>query len=159
VTGNHEYYWGAEAWCAAVEALGLRVLLNRHVVLHHDEAPLVLAGVTDPTAARHVPAHASDVDAALVGAPSGVLRLLLAHQPRSIYAAAAAGVDLQLSGHTHGGQFFPMNLLVHLVQPYVAGLALHERTWIYVSRGTGYWGPPNRLGSPSEVTLLRLRRA
>jgi hypothetical protein len=83
--------------------------------------------------------------------------LLLAHQPRSVFAASAAGYDLQLSGHTHAGQYFPMSVLIHLMQPYVSGLNQHEAMQIYVSRGTGYWGPPNRAGSPSEITALTLR--
>ena len=93
------------------------------------------------------------------GAPAGAPIVMLAHQPRSAAPVAATGAALMLSGHTHGGQYFPLNLLVHLFQPYVAGLHLLEETWIYVSRGSGYWGPPNRFGAPSEVTLLRLRRA
>jgi predicted MPP superfamily phosphohydrolase len=76
-----------------------------------------------------------------------------------VYEAADAGYDLQISGHTHGGQYFPMNILVHLAQPYVAGLNRHGPMWIYVSRGTGYWGPPLRVGAPHEITRLRLVRA
>ena len=82
--------------------------------------------------------------------------LLLAHQPRSAEAAEAAGFDLQLSGHTHGGQFLPWNFLVRLQQPFTAGLTRWRRMWVYTSRGTGYWGPPKRFGAPSEITLLRL---
>jgi hypothetical protein len=84
--------------------------------------------------------------------------VLLAHQPRSIFQAAEAGYHVQISGHTHGGQFFPWNFLAHIAQPYVADLHRHQGTWIYVSRGTGYWGPPLRLGAPSEITLIRLVR-
>jgi predicted MPP superfamily phosphohydrolase len=84
------------------------------------------------------------------------VRVLLAHQPRSAAAAVAAGFDLQLSGHTHGGQFLPWNFLVRLQQPYTAGLHRLQRMWVYTSRGTGYWGPPKRLGAPSEITRLRL---
>jgi len=93
---------------------------------------------------------------ALVGSPPAALRLLLAHQPRSAEAAEAAGFDLQLSGHTHGGQFLPWNFLVRLQQPFTAGLKRWRRMWVYTSRGTGYWGPPKRFGAPSEITLLRL---
>lgn len=156
VTGNHEYYWDGPAWCAEVERLGLTVLGNDHRVIDHDGAQIVLAGVHDVSAGGMVPAHASDPAAACEGAPQGCVKVLLAHQPRSIEAAAAAGYDLQISGHTHGGQYFPMNLLVYLAQPYVAGLHRHDDTWIYVSRGTGYWGPPVRVGAPHEITLLRL---
>ncbi|MCB9714497.1 MAG: metallophosphoesterase [Myxococcales bacterium] len=156
VTGNHEYYWDGPAWCEEVSRLGLTVLNNEHRVIEHDGARIVLAGVTDVSAGGMVPAHASDPAAACEGAPDGCVKVLLAHQPRSIEGAAAAGYDLQISGHTHGGQYFPMNLLVYLAQPYVAGLHRHEDTWIYVSRGTGYWGPPVRVGAPHEITLLRL---
>ncbi|MEM9457265.1 MAG: metallophosphoesterase [Myxococcota bacterium] len=156
VTGNHEYYWDGPAWCAEVQRLGLTVLNNEHRVIEHDGARLLLAGATDVSAGSMVPSHRSDPAAACEGAPECDAKILLAHQPRSVYAAAEAGYDLQISGHTHGGQYFPMNLLVYLAQPYVAGLARHEDMWIYVSRGTGYWGPPVRVGAPHEITLLRL---
>jgi len=165
VTGNHEYYSGADAWIAELRRLGLSVLLNEHVVLasagscglaDHPKPPLVLAGVTDFNAAYFDPEQRSDPVRALVGAPPGTVRLLLAHQPRSAAAAAQAGFDLQLSGHTHGGQFYPWNLFVRLQQPFTAGLHRWGKLWVYTSRGTGYWGPPNRFGSPSEITLLRL---
>ena len=156
VTGNHEYYWDGLAWCELVRSLGVTVLVNEHRVIDHDGAKLVLAGVPDVSAGGMVAAHASDPAKAREGAPEGCPTILLAHQPRSIYAAAEAGYDLMISGHTHGGQYFPMNLLVYLAQPYVAGLERHADTWIYVSRGTGYWGPPVRVGAPHEITLLRL---
>ena len=92
------------------------------------------------------------------GAPSTDVKLLLAHQPRAVFDAASAGFDLQLSGHTHGGQFFPWNFIVGLTQPYLKGLHLHQNTWIYVSPGTGFWGPPLRLGTHSEITLIELTR-
>ncbi|MCR1767101.1 metallophosphoesterase [Burkholderia glumae] len=157
VTGNHEYYSGADAWVAEFRRLGLTVLMNEHRTLVHDGARLVLAGVTDYSAGGFDPAHRSDPHAALAGAPADVpLRLLLAHQPRSANAAAEAGFTLQLSGHTHGGQFFPWNFFVPLPQPFVAGLARLRGLWIYTSRGTGYWGPPKRFGAPSEITRVRL---
>jgi hypothetical protein len=84
---------------------------------------------------------------------------MLAHQPRSALAVEAAGSDLQLSGHTHGGQFWPWNYFVRLQQPYIAGLHRLGRMWVYTSRGTGYWGPPKRFGAPSEITLIRLSQA
>jgi hypothetical protein len=157
VTGNHEYYAGAAPWLAEVRRLGIRVLLNEHVVIRRGDAALVLAGVTDYTAHLFDPAHRSDPAAALAGAPAEAgARVLLAHQPRSATAAAAAGFDLQISGHTHGGQFFPWVFFVRLQQPFTAGLHRLERLWVYVSRGTGYWGPPKRVGAPSEITRLRL---
>ncbi|HSV81508.1 MAG TPA: metallophosphoesterase [Ramlibacter sp.] len=169
VTGNHEYYAGAHAWVEELRRLGLRVLLNEHVVLQTrnvqgaqtdeevHESALVIAGVTDYTAGHFHADHASDPEGAVRDAPPQVhTRLLLAHQPRSAIAAAQAGYQLQLSGHTHGGQFFPWNLFVPLQQPFTAGLHRLHDMWIYVSRGTGYWGPPKRFGAPSEITLLRL---
>jgi hypothetical protein len=157
VTGNHEYYSGANAWIAEFQRLGLHVLLNEHVVVDHDGAQAVIAGVTDYSAGHYDPAHHSDPAAALEGAPGDVLiKVLLAHQPRSAEAAAEAGFTLQLSGHTHGGQFFPWNFFVRLQQPFTAGLARLNGLWVYTSRGTGYWGPPKRLGAPSEITRLRL---
>jgi predicted MPP superfamily phosphohydrolase len=157
VTGNHEYYSGAAAWIAELRRLGLHVLLNEHRVLHHGGASLLLAGVTDYSAERFDPAQRSDPQAALAGAPPGLRpRVLLAHQPRSAAAAADAGFDLQLSGHTHGGQFWPWNLFVRLQQPFTAGLDRLGKLWVYTSRGSGYWGPPKRLGVPSEVARVRL---
>lgn len=157
-TGNHEYYSGALAWLEALERLGVRPLVNAHVVLEHDGAKLLVAGVTDHSAARMMPSHASDPAAAIAGAPAGLgARVLLAHQPRSAYAAAALDFfDLQLSGHTHGGQYAPWSALISLVQPFAVGLHRLRRMWIYTSRGTGYWGPPVRLAAPSEITVLRL---
>ncbi|HEY8242852.1 MAG TPA: metallophosphoesterase [Casimicrobiaceae bacterium] len=156
VTGNHEYYSGVHAWVAELKRLGMRVLLNEHVSLRHDGANIVIAGVTDYSAGRFVEGHTSDPHRALAGAPEDTVRVLLAHQPRSALEAQHAGVDLQLSGHTHGGQFVPWNFFVRFYQPFNAGLHRLGTLWVYVSRGTGYWGPPKRLGAPSEITHLRL---
>jgi len=157
VTGNHEYYSGAAGWVTELRRIGLRVLMNEHVVVRHDGADLVVAGVTDFSAHHFDPAQRSDPQAALAGAPQAAgTRVLLAHQPRSADAAERAGFDLQLSGHTHGGQFWPWNLFVPLQQPFTAGLNRLRRLWVYTSRGTGYWGPPKRFGAPSEITRLRL---
>lgn len=156
VTGNHEYYSNAPAWVAEVRRLGLTVLMNEHVLLRHEGATLLVAGVTDYTAHQFNEAERSDPHAALKGAPNVPVKLLLAHQPRSAPAAADAGFDLQLSGHTHGGQFFPWSLFVPLQQPFTAGLNRLHQLWVYTSRGTGYWGPPKRLLAPSEITHLTL---
>jgi predicted MPP superfamily phosphohydrolase len=158
VTGNHEYYSGAHAWIRELERLGAKVLMNEHVVLDHDGAALTVAGVTDWSAHHFDPAHKSDPHAAGKGAPAHAPKVLLAHQPRSAHIAEAAGYHLQLSGHTHGGQFWPWNFLVRLQQPFTAGLGRLGRLWVYTSRGTGYWGPPMRFGVPSEITLIRLVR-
>jgi predicted MPP superfamily phosphohydrolase len=135
----------------------LHVLLNEHAVITHNGTSLVVAGVTDYSAHHFNPAQRSDPQAALAGAPADAgARILLAHQPRSAAAAATAGFDLQLSGHTHGGQFWPWNHFVRFQQPFTAGLHRLNALWVYVSRGTGYWGIPNRFGAPSEITRLRL---
>ena len=157
VTGNHEYYAGAAPWVAEVRRLGIRVLMNEHVLIERGGSTLVLAGVTDFMAHHFDASHQSDPGAALVGAPPDAgAKVLLAHQPRSATAAEQAGFDLQLSGHTHGGQFLPWVFFVRLQQPFTAGLHRLGRLWVYVSRGTGYWGPPKRFGAPSEITRLRL---
>jgi len=160
VTGNHEYYSGVHAWIVELRRLRMHVLLNEHVVLSHNGSPLVIAGVTDPGAHHFDARHRSDPQGALVGAPEGApTRVLLAHQPQTAPLAADAGYQLQLSGHTHGGQFWPWNLLVRYHHPFASGLHRLKDLWIYTSRGTGYWGPPKRLGAPSEITHLRLIRA
>ena len=157
VTGNHEYYSGELAWTEEIRRLGMHVLKNEHVVLQHDGASLVLAGVTDYSAHHFDPAQRSDPAAALSGAPADAgAKILLAHQPNSAGAAAKAGFDVQISGHTHGGQFWPWNLFVRFFQPFTGGLHRLKNLSIYVSRGTGYWGPPNRFGVPSEITRIRL---
>jgi len=158
-TGNHEYYSGIEQWTAHACQLGFEVLVNEGRLLDRDGACIGVAAATDYSAGEIVPAHASAPDIAHADIADADLRILLAHQPRSIEAASAAGFHLQLSGHTHGGQFVPWNFAVLLQQPYVAGLHKFRDTWIYIHRGTGYWGPPLRLGAPSEIALLTLTRA
>lgn len=161
VTGNHEYYSGAQVWVDFVESLGIKPLMNEHQLIERGGQKLVLAGVTDYAAHRHLPEHRSDVAAALKGADPSLTKILLAHQPRSVFEAADKGIDLQLSGHTHNGQMFPFNFFVAMAQPYLKGLAKVVESsspmWIYVHQGTGYWGPPNRLGIPPEVAVLTLR--
>jgi predicted MPP superfamily phosphohydrolase len=164
VTGNHEYYSGALPWIDELRRLGVQVLVNQHVVLQHPGAQatsagaaLVLAGVADFGAHHFIESHRSDPHAALKGAPDNVpTRVLLAHQPRSALVAEQAGFQLQLSGHTHGGQIWPWNYFVRFQQPFTAGLNRLSRLWVYTNRGTGYWGPPKRFGAPSEITYLRL---
>jgi len=159
VTGNHEYYSGAHSWIVELRRLGARVLMNEHVVLEHEGAHIAIAGVTDYGAHYFDQSHRSDPRGAVAGAPQGVMKILLAHQPRSGARAAEAGYHLQLSGHTHGGQFWPWNFFVRLQQPFTAGLERIGQMWIYISRGTGYWGPPQRFGAPSEITRIRLVKA
>jgi hypothetical protein len=159
VTGNHEYYSGVEQWMEEAERLGFSVLLNEHRLLERGSSRIVLAGITDWYGGDFLETHVPDPTLALEGAPRDTTRILLAHQPRQVFSTAGVDVDLQLSGHTHGGQYIFWNALVALQQPYLMGLHRHENTWVYVNRGTGYWGPPLRIGAHSEITLLTLTSA
>ncbi|GGJ92772.1 ser/threonine protein phosphatase [Pseudomonas matsuisoli] len=156
VTGNHEYYSGAPAWVAELRRMGLTVLMNEHRIIEREGAALVIAGITDYSAGAYEPSHTSDARAAIAGAPTDACKILLAHQPRSSEAARDAGFDLQLSGHTHGGQFWPWMHFVRMQQPWVAGIHHLGKLTVYISRGTGYWGPPIRFAAPSEITRIRL---
>jgi len=156
VTGNHEYYSGALPWIEEARRLGFDVLINEHRLIRKGTGRVLLAGVTDYSAGNSIPSQASDPRKAVAGAAESDVRVLLAHQPRSMFAAADVGFDVQLSGHTHGGQYFPWHLLVAEQQPYLSGLHTFRGMRVYVSRGSGYWGPPLRIGAPSEVTLVRL---
>ncbi|EMM72492.1 metallophosphoesterase [Leptospira weilii] len=158
VTGNHEYYSGVLSWIHELKKHNILVLLNENQILKHGKASLTLAGVTDLKAGSILAEHKTDPYRAMKGGEKTDYKILLAHQPNSVFEGADAGFNLQLSGHTHGGQYFPGNLLIYLAQKFVAGLHKHKDTWIYVSRGTGYWGPPIRLGAPSEISLIRLRK-
>ena len=158
-TGNHEYYSGVERWTEQVRHLGFDVLINEGRQIDCGGGRIALAGTTDFSAGELVPDHASDPIKALAASDGADVRILLAHQPRSIEAASRADCHLQLSGHTHGGQFVPWKYVVSLQQPYIAGLHKFRDTWIYIHRGTGYWGPPLRLGAPSEIAVLTLSRA
>ncbi|MFH1965423.1 MAG: metallophosphoesterase [Acidobacteriota bacterium] len=158
ITGNHDYYAGYENWIKHTASLGFRILLDEYTVIERGSARILLAGVTDPAATGLFPDRPRGVEVAVQGAPATDFRILLAHQPKEIYDAEKFGFDLQLSGHTHGGQFFPWNYVIGFFHPYVKGLNRHGNMWIYVSQGTGFWGPPIRLGTSSEITLLTLRR-
>lgn len=159
VTGNHEYFGEAQGWLDRMAELGWEPLHNRHVVVERGGDALVLAGVDDVTAeGSGLAGHRADLETALAGADRERPVLLVAHQPKFVGTAAAAGIDLQVSGHTHGGQIWPFHYLVRTDQPVVQGLSRHgERTLLYTSRGTGFWGPPFRVFAPSEITLLTLR--
>ncbi|MDX3489693.1 metallophosphoesterase [Streptomyces sp. ID05-18] len=159
VTGNHEYYSEAQGWVDLMGELGWEPLRNRHLLLERGGDTLVVAGVDDVTAeSSGLAGHRAHLAGALQGADPDHPVLLLAHQPKFIDRAAVHGIDLQLSGHTHGGQIWPFHYLVRLDQPAVAGLSSHgARTLLYTSRGTGFWGPPFRVFAPSEITLLVLR--
>ena len=157
VLGNHDYYSGAEAWTAHFAGMGFRVLRNDHVSIAHGSARLLIGGVIDFAARMSDPEARPRPDLAAGGDARPDFRLLLAHNPKIAPLAEQAGFDLQLSGHTHAGQFFPWTFVIHLVHgPHAAGLSRRGRLWVYVSAGTGTWGPPVRLGTRPELTLLRL---
>jgi uncharacterized protein len=153
VTGNHEYYSGAAAWVDELARLGVNPLVNERVEIRAAGGVLDLAGVNDVTADE---ADAPDLARALDGRDTSRPVVLLAHQPIQVQESADRGVDLQLSGHTHGGQLFPFHGLVRLEQPAVSGLHRVRDTQLFVTRGAGFWGPPVRVGAPPEVAIVRL---
>jgi hypothetical protein len=157
VTGNHEYYSGHEQWVEEVHRLGLRPLRNERLQIVHNGAVLDLAGVNDVNGEDF--GDGPDFAKALGDRDPANPVVLLAHQPVVAKEAARYGVDLQLSGHTHGGQMVPFNLLVGAAQPLVSGLGTIDGTTVYVTTGAGFWGPPVRVGVPPEVTLVELRTA
>jgi len=158
VTGNHEYYSGVGPWLDATDQLGMTNLVNTNQVILKSNNKIAIAGITDFRAHQIQTNHKSDPQLALSSLPKDIIKIVLAHQPNSIHAVHDAGADLQLSGHTHGGQFWPFTYAARLANIYMAGHYDHYGTQIYVNRGTGYWGPPLRLGVPSEITLLRLKK-
>ncbi|MFD3745368.1 metallophosphoesterase [Nocardia sp. NPDC058633] len=156
ITGNHEYLDDAQSWIDYMASIGWQPLHNAHRTVDRDGDRLVVAGIDDP-AGTDVAGHGPDLPAALAGTDPQLPVVLLAHQPKQVADSAAAGVELQISGHTHGGQIWPFHYLVRLDQPVVAGLSRHaNNTQLYTSRGTGYWGPPLRVFAPSEITVLVL---
>lgn len=155
VTGNHEYYWGAEEWIRLFKNLGLRALINEGVQVAGQK--IWLGGIADPDSGYFVPEHHPNAMKALTNEKSQeAYKILLAHQPKSCFDAEKAGFDLMLCGHTHGGQFFPFNLIVKLVNPYSRGLNQHGAMKVYVNQGAGFWGPALRLGVKSEIALIEL---
>ncbi|MEZ4217110.1 MAG: metallophosphoesterase [Myxococcota bacterium] len=157
VTGNHDFYSGADVWSRRVEELGMRALRNEAVLVERAGARFALAGVDDHRAAMLPGEGGEDLDRALEGVSPSDALVLLAHDPSTFARAHAMGVDLQLSGHTHGGQIWPFRWLVRLAVPFVEGVHRRGAAQLYVSRGTGFWGPPMRLGAPAEITELVLR--
>ncbi|HSN14638.1 MAG TPA: metallophosphoesterase, partial [Anaeromyxobacteraceae bacterium] len=158
VTGNHEYYSGVEDWERFLPRIGIRVLRNERVEIGDAGGRIDLAGVDDWQAGRYARGHGYDLGKALAGRDPERALVLLAHQPHGVEEAVKAGVGLQLSGHTHGGQIFPFNFAVRAAFKYVKGLypVNGGEANVYVSRGTGYWGPPMRLGVPPEITRITL---
>ncbi len=159
VTGNHEYYSGADAWCSALERMGVQVLRNRNVTVGDAGGGFDLVGVDDWSAGAQGFGGGYDLDVALTGRRPDLPAVLLAHQPRGFEEAVSRGVGLQLSGHTHAGQMFPGTLVTALMWKYNAGLYTHGAGRIYVCRGTGFWGPPMRVGSPPEIVKVVLTAA
>jgi predicted MPP superfamily phosphohydrolase len=157
VPGNHEYYSDIEPWLAFLPSLGIRVLRNSHVSIGESDDRFELVGLDDESAAHVDRAAKPDLDLALRGVDPSMETVLLAHQPKSVFGARNRNIGLQLSGHTHGGQVWPFHWFVLLQQPVISGLARFGRTQLYVSAGTGYWGPPLRLGVPAEITRIVLR--
>jgi uncharacterized protein len=157
VTGNHEYYWGAEKIIALFKSVGLKPLLNEHTILNFDGTRILLAGITDPVGGHLSSLHRPDLGKASSNKKEVDLRILLAHRPDPYLEAEALGFDLQLSGHTHSGQFFPLSLFMPLAHKYYRGLHLYKRMWINVNPGTGYWGPANRFGVFPEITLITFK--
>jgi len=158
VTGNHEYYSGVDDWLAELARLGVRVLRNERVSIGQGEASFDLAGVDDWRSHEYGRGHGPNLPQALAGRDPARELILLAHQPKQAFEAAKSGVGLQLSGHTHGGQIFPWGFFVKLEQGFVAGLDRVGEMLLYTSCGTGYWGPPMRVGAPAEITLLEVQR-
>lgn len=156
VTGNHEYYSGCQDWIDHLSSNGITVLLNEHKIITHMGARIAIAGVTDHKAHNFIPHHQCDPEKALSGIPSNTPTILLAHQPITAGYVPSEKVSLQLSGHTHGGQFFPWRYAVPLQQPVISGLSNKYGHLMYVSRGAGYWGPPKRIAAASEITLVTL---
>ena len=154
VTGNHEYFSGHEQWIAELDRLGVNPLRNEGLTV---AGGIELVGVNDVTGKSYN--DGPDFDRALAGRDKNKPLVLLAHQPVQVSDASSHGVDLQLSGHTHGGQMVPFNFVVPVQQPSVAGLSKVDDTWLYVSRGAGFWGPPVRVGAPPDITMIELKSA
>jgi predicted MPP superfamily phosphohydrolase len=156
VTGNHEYFVEDPAsWLRELERLGVQPLRNENTIIRRGTAAFDLAGVNDVGGEER--SEPPDFERALAGVDSSRPTILLAHQPVLVGEAAARGVDLQLSGHTHGGQMWPFHYVVRAVQPALAGLSTVDNTQLYVTRGAGFWGPPVRIGAPPDITVLTLQ--
>ena len=159
VPGNHEYYWDIDAWAKEFRRLGASVLLNRGEYVKHNGHSFWIGGVADPAALQTRTGKAPDVKKAYEGSEAADFRLLLSHRPGMVVEAAQIGFHLQLSGHTHGGQFFPWTHILKVLHKFFTGLIKHENMWLYVSPGTGSWGPPLRIGTTPELTSIRIETA
>ncbi len=165
VTGNHEHYDYFDKWSEELSGLGLTVLINSHCIINLKNQRILIAGVTDYIAGKYDKNYATDPRRTIINAPACQVKIMLAHSPNSIYEVSKLGFDLQLSGHSHGGVYFPVSLIVKLRnflfkidnQPFRKGLHKYHNTRIYVSSGIGYWGPPLRIGNPSEISVFFLK--
>ena len=159
VTGNHDHYSGVVAWVAKAGELGMRTLRNERVEIREGEAIFDLVGVDDHRGSMIAEGGREDLPKALTGRDVRRPAILLAHDPSTFRQASLLGIDLQISGHTHGGQIWPFGYIVRLAIPFVAGRYCRNGSQLYVSRGTGFWGPPMRLFAPAEITELVIRSA
>ncbi|MDD3182980.1 MAG: metallophosphoesterase [Alphaproteobacteria bacterium] len=159
VTGNHEYYWGVDAWLDQVKTLGFRALINESVTFERQDGLLVVVGIPDVAAQRMPGAIQPSLAVATKNVSPLATKILLSHQPKNLDDISKAGIDAQLSGHTHAGQYFPFTWIIKLIEPYTHGLYDVQGLKLYVSKGVGFWGPPLRTGGPGEITLITLRRA
>ena len=157
-TGNHEYYWGVDQWCEEFRTMGFNVLLNESRMITKGTSQICIGGVTDHRAETFSEAHKPDAIKTFSGVPKEIIKILMAHQPAAYQQSLDAGVHLHLSGHTHGGQFFPWSIFVAISHKFYRGLYFYKDLWVYTNRGTGYWGPPQRFSVPSEITQIRLTR-
>ena len=156
VTGNHEYYSDMNGWLQLIEGLGFKILVNESQNIIVNDATIMITGIPDRGGGHFSSFHKTNMKKAVGGMNPSDLKILLAHQPKDVEHALKYGFDLQLSGHTHGGQYFPFSLLVQLAHPFIKGLHKRKNTWIYINQGTGYWGPPLRIGTEPEITEITL---
>ena len=156
VTGNHEYYSDMNGWLQLIEELGFKTLVNESQNIIVNDATIMITGIPDRGGGHFSSFHKTDMEKAVGGMNPSDVKILLAHQPGDVEHAVKYGFDLQLSGHTHGGQYFPFSLLVQMAHPFLKGLHKRENTWVYINQGTGYWGPPLRLGTEPEITEIIL---
>lgn len=159
VTGNHEYYWGMNTLFQELKNVGLTILDNENKIININGSQLMIAGIPDPMAAQLGNSFRPDLKKARYTQEKTDFNILLAHRPDPYHAAEELGFNLQFSGHTHAGQFFPFSLLIPFAHKYYRGLNQHNKMWLYVNPGTGYWGPANRFGIASEITLVKLIKA
>ena len=152
VTGNHEYYSDMNGWLRLIESLGFKILINESQNIIIEEAILMITGIPDRSGKYFSDFHETDMEKAVGGMSEPDLKILLAHQPKDVEHAIKYDFHLQLSGHTHGGQYFPFSLLVQMAHPFIKGLHKRKNTWVYINQGTGYWGPPMRIGTEPEIT-------